>query len=84
MKTGDLLKRRTPLLVTTGSEAGGEGTGAANGGGGVVAPRLLFFAKQAERGWDVGDRHRPGLGSVLVTRYSQGASPSACSLLPIQ
>jgi len=27
MKIGDLLKRRTPLLVTTGSEAGGEGTG---------------------------------------------------------
>ena len=45
MKTGDLLKRRTPLLVTTGSEAGGEGTGATNGGGGGVAPRLLSSAR---------------------------------------
>jgi len=39
------LKRRTPLLVTTGSEAGGEGTGAADGGGGGGAPRLLSFAR---------------------------------------
>ena len=45
MKTDNLLKRRTPLLVTTGSEAGGEGTGTANGGGGGVAPWLLSFAK---------------------------------------
>jgi len=39
------LKRRTPLLVTTGSEAGGERTGAASGGGGGVTPRLLSFER---------------------------------------
>ena len=41
------MKRRTPLLVTTGNEAGGEGTGAANGGGGGGggAPGLLSFAR---------------------------------------
>ena len=63
------MKRWTPLLVTTGSEAGGEGTGAANGGGGGgggVAPRLLSFVRGKNK---VGYRFRWLCAKIGLTSH---------------
>jgi len=52
------LKRRTPFLVTTGSEAGGEGTGPASGGGGGGG--VSFLSREVKG------------GTLCVTYYEVG------------